>query len=92
MGVIEMINPATEERLGEVEETAPEAIERAMVHARKAFRRWGSLPLSERWITALRHYMVDHADELAETVVKDMGKVPLEALMTEILPTVELSY
>lgn len=92
MGVIEMINPATGERLGEVEETAPEAIERAMVHARKAFRRWGSLPLSERMdhLSRLRHYMVDHADELAETVVKDTGKVPLEALMTEIFPTVEL--
>ena len=91
MGVIEMINPATGERLGELEETSPEAIERAMVHARKAFRRWGNLPLAERLdhINRLRRYIVDHADELAETVVRDTGKVHLEALMTEILLTVD---
>ncbi|PRX39692.1 acyl-CoA reductase-like NAD-dependent aldehyde dehydrogenase [Planifilum fimeticola] len=91
MGVIEMIDPATGERLGELEETSPEAIERAMVHARKAFRRWGNLPLSERMdhISRLRRYIVEHADELAATVVKDTGKVHLEALMTEILLTVD---
>src|SRR5690606_39553768 len=88
---LEMINPATGERLGEQEETSPEAIERAMVHARKAFRRWGNLPLAERLdhINRLRRYIVDHADELAETVVRDTGKVHLEALMTEILLTVD---
>lgn len=90
MSVLEMWNPATAEKMGELKEAKKEDIEQAMAEAREAFPSWKEMPLAERlrFIKRLREEIVEQAPELAKKIAQDTGKVELEALMSDILPTV----
>ncbi|PTX58333.1 acyl-CoA reductase-like NAD-dependent aldehyde dehydrogenase [Melghirimyces profundicolus] len=90
MSVLEMMNPATAEKLGEVREATKEDVQTAMAEAREAFSSWRNVPLKERlrFMKRLRETIVEQADDLADQIAKDTGKVKLEALMSDIFPTV----
>lgn len=92
MSYIDILNPATGETMGMVEEKTEEEVQQAMQLAREAFPAWKELPLSKRleYVKLLREYLVENASEIVEKIVADTGKVPLEAWMTEIFLTVEL--
>jgi succinate-semialdehyde dehydrogenase/glutarate-semialdehyde dehydrogenase len=84
------INPATGEIIGYSPIHTPEEGREAIIHARNAQRAWGVLPLEERvrYIRRLRDYLVEHADEVSDTISKDVGKTRVEALATEVLPSI----
>ncbi|MFF2530058.1 aldehyde dehydrogenase family protein [Brevibacillus sp. NPDC058079] len=91
MAVMSMKNPATGELLGSLQEATPEQVEDAMARARLAFPAWSTTTLAERldYLTRLRHYLVDHGEEIARKISEATGKVTLEAYMTEIFVTVD---
>ncbi len=83
-------NPATGEVIGYSKIDTPEQGRQAIQHARKAQPAWAALSLKERqaYLWRLRDYLVEHTDELSETISKDVGKTRVEALATEVLPTI----
>lgn len=91
MSVLTLQNPATGQILGSMEEASPEQVRQAVTHARKAYPAWSATPLSERihYLSRLRHYLVEHGEELARRISEDTGKVHFEAYMTEIFVTID---
>jgi acyl-CoA reductase-like NAD-dependent aldehyde dehydrogenase len=70
-----LINPATEEKLREVEQTTVDGVDDAVARAKAAQRKWAALPPAERG-AALRAFaaVVDaHVDELAALEVANSG-------------------
>ncbi len=82
------INPATGENIGEYRVDTVEELNEAASGARRAQPLWAAMPLKERIriILKTRRYIVDHLDELAETISRDNGKTRMDALMAEGLP------
>ncbi|MGG1660505.1 aldehyde dehydrogenase family protein [Brevibacillus sp. NRS-1366] len=91
MTVLSLQNPATGEQLGTLTQATPEQVQQTMKRARLAFASWATTPLSERldYLARLRHYLVEHGEELAQKISQATGKVSLEAYMTEIFVTVD---
>lgn len=89
------INPATGEIIGYSPIHTPEQGRRAIARAREAQKSWANLPLKERkqYILRMRDYLMEHADEVSEVIAQDVGKTRVEALATEVLPSVmAISY
>jgi acyl-CoA reductase-like NAD-dependent aldehyde dehydrogenase len=82
-------DPATLEEVGRVPNTdlsrMPEIIERA----RAAQKAWAALSFDQRKarVLKMRDYIVEHAEELARIVSRDNGKLRLDALTTEVIPS-----
>jgi len=91
MTILEAVNPATGEHLDDIQETAFEEVELYYHQARTAFEKWSTLAISERlnYLTKLRSVMVENMDQLAQVIVQDTGKVPTEALVADIMPTLD---
>ncbi|MFF5227506.1 aldehyde dehydrogenase family protein [Dactylosporangium sp. NPDC000521] len=70
---IDVYNPATEEVIGSVPETA--SVDPAVAAARAALGPWSALPRAARaaHLAALRDLLVAHADELAGIITAEMG-------------------
>ena len=81
-GVIQNVNPATGELINPpVAVTTPSELADVISKANAAQNAWGDLPLAER-IALLREGIAavqPIADELQETITKEMGKIPAEA-------------
>ena len=84
----ECTNPATGEVLGHSPLNTAEDVRLAVLNARAAQAKWAecSVRARARAMRRVRDYIVDRADELAEIISKDNGKVRLDALATEVLP------
>ena len=84
----ECTNPATGEVLGQSPLNTAEDVRLAVLNARAAQAKWAEFSVRTRAkaMRRVRDYLVEHADELAETISKDNGKVRLDALATEVLP------
>src|SRR5437870_7492278 len=84
------INPATGEVLTQVVEASPEAVDRAVSAARKAFEDrsgpWRKMSASQRGglIWRLADLVVRHIDELAELESLDNGKPIFESLYVDM--------
>ncbi|MED4755234.1 aldehyde dehydrogenase family protein [Brevibacillus choshinensis] len=91
MAMLSLQNPATGESMGTLAVASPVQIHQTMERARGAFASWSQTSLSERldYLVRLRHYLVEHGEELALQISQDTGKVTLEAFMTEIFVTVD---
>jgi succinate-semialdehyde dehydrogenase/glutarate-semialdehyde dehydrogenase len=59
-----------------------------MARARRAQEAWAKLSFGERraHVLKMRDYVVEHAEELAELVSRENGKLRLDALTTEVIP------
>jgi len=59
--------------------------------ARIAASRWAAVGLPQRIerIRALRHSIVERMDDIKAVICEDTGKVEAEALLTDLLPTLE---
>jgi succinate-semialdehyde dehydrogenase/glutarate-semialdehyde dehydrogenase len=91
----EAINPVTGETLGYSPVFAVGDLEKTIAAARTAQHHWANMTVKERarCLRPIGDYLVDHADEIAETISRDNGKVRLDALSTEVLPaTLALHY
>ncbi|MDR4998440.1 aldehyde dehydrogenase family protein [Brevibacillus parabrevis] len=91
MSVLSLRNPATGEVFGSVTEASPAEVDAAVAKARRAFAAWSATSLAERlrYLASLRHYLVEHGEELAQKISQATGKVTLEAYMTEIFVTAD---
>lgn len=88
---IACFEPATLRPLGEVPVTPPEALPEIVARARKAQESWAKTPFAERRrvLGLILDYVLDHADELVEVIVRDSGKTRNNAMLGEIWPVVE---
>lgn len=86
-----VINPATGEKIDEIEETPIEGADLLYEKARASFLTWGKASINERleFLRQLRLYMVGHLDEIADMIAKSTGKVAVEALTAEILTVLD---
>jgi acyl-CoA reductase-like NAD-dependent aldehyde dehydrogenase len=82
---IEVFNPATLERIGEIQIATRDDVREAVDRARKASLDWRDLPFEERarYMLKARSVLLDHLDQVADTLCQDTGKPRLEA-MTEL--------
>ena len=85
----ECANPATGEILGQSPLNTSEDVRLAVLNARAAQAKWAGLSVRTRAraMGRVRDYLVENVDELAEVIAQDNGKVRLDALATEILPS-----
>lgn len=85
--IIECMNPATGERLGEIAAASPVEVQDAVDRARQAKVSWGQSSFRQR--RAVLNHMLDHilahADELCAAIVEDSGKTFENAMLGEIL-------
>ncbi len=84
---LEVFNPATLARIGEVEVDSEDDVRAAIERSRKAFDDWSHLSFRERasYMLKVRDTLIDRADEVAETIMQDTGKPCTEALMMEVV-------
>lgn len=82
-------NPATGEVIGRFPELDADAVRAAIQRARAVQPAWAARSLAERRaaMAALRLVILAHTDELAQTISDCVGKTRLEALATEIMPS-----
>lgn len=83
---IEVINPATLEKIGEVPIQTAEEIQAAYTRARGAFEDWSRRPFRERTelMYRLKEYLLDHRNEVAEVICSETGKPHSEAQQLEV--------
>ncbi|HVW29931.1 MAG TPA: CoA-acylating methylmalonate-semialdehyde dehydrogenase [Polyangiaceae bacterium] len=76
-----VVSPYDGRRIGRVRLSNAEDVQRAVAAAERAFPAWAATPLRERArvLARLRELIVEHADELANTVAMESGKTPDEA-------------
>ena len=76
---IEVINPTTEEAIGEIPEASPQDVDRAVGAARDAFERWSRTSQEQRadFLRAIAAGLDERADEVAATISAELG-MPLK--------------
>lgn len=82
-------NPATGEVLARTRELTAEDVRAAIRRARAAQPAWAALPLKQRQrhIAAMRQALLDLSDTASLTISRCVGKPELDALATEIMPS-----
>lgn len=87
--------PATGEKLGEFSVNTVSEVEEAIRRAKMAQPLWKEMGLSGRIkkIRKIRDYIMEHLDEIAQTISQDAGKTRVDAMMTEVVPAcMAISY
>lgn len=85
-------DPATGEPIGEVQPTQPKAVQHAVDTAREAQTAWAKRSLDER-ISILETFQRDLLDdriEVAEAVTREAGKPTTEALVADVMPSLDM--
>ncbi len=83
---LEISNPATLERVGEVEVMNAEDVRGALERARKAQPAWAALTVRERarFVQRALAILVERQDRVVEIVVRESGKPASEARMIDV--------
>ena len=84
---MEVLNPATAERMAEVPESSVEDVDAAVAAARQALPGWAATPPGERAAALLKlaDRIEQSADELADIEAKNAGK-PRQAFLDDEIP------
>ncbi len=79
--ILDVINPATTEKIAEVPLSTPEEVEAAIQAAKKAFGEWRETPplTRVRYLFSLKELMEENFEELSRTIVIEEGKTIDEA-------------
>ncbi len=79
-------NPATGEIIREVPVTAPDEVAALVARARAAQPAWEALGYDGRGriLRRARKWLLEHADEVADTIVSETGKAREDALLVEV--------
>src|SRR5487761_184131 len=87
---ITLHNPATGELIGRYPWQSADEVRAVLRAARAAQPGWAALPLAKRQraIRGLRRWLMVHMDETAKTISDCVGKTRVDALATEVMPTV----
>ncbi|HEY9405641.1 MAG TPA: aldehyde dehydrogenase family protein [Pyrinomonadaceae bacterium] len=85
-------DPATGEEVGRVPVASAGEVARAVERARAAQGAWAALSYAERARVVLkaRSVVLDEMDAIAELISRESGKPVTEALMMELVPTLDL--
>jgi len=88
--MINNLNPATLEPVGDVQESELEAIGPMLQEARAAQAEWASWPLSRRRdaLVEVQRKLIERWEELAAVISRETGKPRAEAVNTDILAAV----
>ncbi|MGG3469919.1 aldehyde dehydrogenase family protein [Neobacillus pocheonensis] len=88
---LKVIAPATGEQIGEIEETPISKVGLFYHKGRTAFLSWSNLPIEERlrYLRRLKDIMVTQMEDTASIIATDTGKVVTEALIADIMPTLD---
>ncbi|HXJ92715.1 MAG TPA: aldehyde dehydrogenase family protein [Terriglobia bacterium] len=88
---IQSLNPATADLLAEFDAAEPEEVEAAVAEARGAAPVWRSLGAAgrARHLVRLREALFDRRHDLAALITRETGKPRLEALLTEVMVTLD---
>src|SRR5579859_4344027 len=84
-------NPATGETLAQFECATPDQVYAAVGDARTAQKKWAALPVDER-LSVLKRFqreLHEHKDEVAELISRETGKPSVEALVAEVIVTLD---
>jgi len=83
-------DPTTGEVIARTPELDAPAVREAIRRARAAQPGWAALSLGERrrYVAAMRHMLVQYVDNPALAISACVGKPAVEALATEVMPTV----
>jgi acyl-CoA reductase-like NAD-dependent aldehyde dehydrogenase len=83
---IDVFNPATLQRIGQIPVVSPLEVKHAVARAREAFQDWKERPVPERaeFLYSARDWLIDHQDEAIEIICSETGKPRTEALLAEI--------
>ena len=89
----ESVNPATGETLGVFPSSTTEDMDRAVEAARDAYERWRLVPAPKRAELLFRvaEMFIERKDELAEEMVREMGKVLPEA-EGDVQEAIDMTY
>ncbi|MBI5446691.1 MAG: aldehyde dehydrogenase family protein, partial [Deltaproteobacteria bacterium] len=84
-------NPATGERLAEIQRAGPEEIDAAVAAARKAFLHWGARSPKERQrhLANLLEAVRKSHDELSRLIALEQGKPVAEARALDLVPAAD---
>jgi acyl-CoA reductase-like NAD-dependent aldehyde dehydrogenase len=90
--VIETRDPRTGEVIGTVPDCSAVEVAEAVERARAAQKAWGGMSFAERTkhLLAVRDLLLDRAEQLLDVIVRETGKLRNEAVLTELMATVEL--
>jgi acyl-CoA reductase-like NAD-dependent aldehyde dehydrogenase len=85
-------DPRTGEVIARLPEHGPAEVADAVARARAAFHAWGRLTYDERLdhVLAVRDLLLDRAEQVVDTICRETGKLPAEAVSSELLATCEL--
>ena len=88
---LESFNPATGERIGAVEITAPEDVQAVVDAVAKVQPFWAQLSLEDRgrYLERAAQVLIDEGDEIRDLLAREQGKPRNEAFSMEILPTID---
>ncbi|MDP4169238.1 MAG: aldehyde dehydrogenase family protein [Bacillota bacterium] len=88
---LQAISPSTGKLLGEIDETPIQHVDVFYEKSKMAFNQWSELPMSQRleYLKKLKEYMVENIEVIAKTIADDTGKVLTEALVADIMPTLD---
>ncbi|MDY7025401.1 MAG: aldehyde dehydrogenase family protein [Pseudomonadota bacterium] len=84
------INPATLEPNGVVDNTPLDEFPGIFDQARQVQKAWSNLSFKARaqHIRKMADYIRDNADEIAQSISNDNGKLKIDALVTEVIPCI----
>jgi acyl-CoA reductase-like NAD-dependent aldehyde dehydrogenase len=90
-GALEVRNPATLEAVGTVTVATPEAVQEAVNEARLAQEGWAASSFAERraLLGRVAEVLLDHLDEVAETITAETAKPLVESLTTDLIVSLE---
>jgi succinate-semialdehyde dehydrogenase/glutarate-semialdehyde dehydrogenase len=85
-------NPATGETIQELEMTQVAELPRIFAQARAAQAAWAALTPKKRsrQLLHLREALINHVDEIADLISRENGKPRFEAMVNELLPSVDM--
>jgi acyl-CoA reductase-like NAD-dependent aldehyde dehydrogenase len=88
---LKVIAPATGKQIGEIDETPISDVTAFFELSRTVFREWSKLAVSERleYLRKLKEIMTEQMEDVAQVISDDTGKVLTEALVADIMPTLD---
>lgn len=92
-GVIEVLNPATDEKIAEVKSFTAKEAKQALERARRAQKHWEAAGLQER-VRVVRRFadlLLDNVDDVCRTITQENGKVLQESFEMEVFPIIDLT-
>ncbi|KAI4269544.1 MAG: hypothetical protein LQ337_007215 [Flavoplaca oasis] len=88
---IQCYNPATGELLGQVNPATPDGIDRAVARAAEAQKEWATNTFRQRRkvLRTMLKFILDNQEDIATVACMDSGKTKVDAMLGEILVTLE---